>query len=80
MVKIPKDYLKRQSNIITDQHEDKINKLLLRLSIALGDVMHMYAPEFCNRKELEETGKRICKAGGTLAYCAELRGEIEDVT
>ena len=50
--------------------------LLDLLNTALGDWLHTYAPEFCDKKYVKESRNRIREKGGTLAYIADLQMEI----
>ena len=41
--------------------------------IAIDDWLHCYAPEFCGKAHVQETRDRLLKAGGTLAYIADIQ-------
>jgi hypothetical protein len=60
--------------------EDKLKKaeaLIDKLSIALNDWTHTYAPEFCHEETVKESRDRIGEYG-TLGYVAHLLSEIDE--
>ena len=50
-------------------------KLLRDCSVALDHWLHQYAPEFCEKGDVEKTAKTLY-GGGTLAYIAKLQQRI----
>ena len=51
-------------------------KLLRDCSTALDHWLHQYAPEQCRATSVNETGRAMMDAGGTLAYIAKLQQRI----
>lgn len=52
-------------------------EMLARASQMINDWCVSYAADMCGDADVEETGRRIAEAGGTLAYIADFNGDYD---
>ena len=51
-------------------------ELLRDCSAALEYWLNQYAPDMCDRKEVDKTCRAMMEVGGTIAYIADLQQRI----
>jgi hypothetical protein len=66
----------RQEFELLRKQLDEANNLINDLSQGINDSISCYAPEFCNKKDVEEAKNRINEFG-RLAYFAKLNSQVE---
>lgn len=48
-----------------------------RAKLAIDDAIRIYAPEWCDPKEVVKMRRRCWRSGGTLHYLASIRQELD---